>query len=143
MAKSWLLSCPSAQPDMVDARIFGVVDGSVDEPRVAYLERPVALDATARASLGDLGPTRVFRLAAQCEPHACAHFNGATCSLARRVVEHLSPVVDALPACRVRVNCRWFEEQGPAACLRCPQVVTMIPRGDTPLNHAAVPPEVV
>ncbi|NCS45084.1 MAG: nitrogen fixation protein, partial [Microcystis aeruginosa BS11-05] len=33
-------------------------------------------------------------------------------------------VTDILPPCRIRQNCRWWLQEGKAACLRCPQVVT-------------------
>ncbi len=36
----------------------------------------------------------------------------------------LDPVVSGLPRCAIRPTCRWFREQGRAACIRCPQVVT-------------------
>jgi len=39
-----VLSCPSAQPDMEDARIIGMLSGTPEEPRVAYLAPGVSLD---------------------------------------------------------------------------------------------------
>ena len=60
-------------------------------------------------------------------------------TLAQRIVETLDPVVDALPSCLVRASCRWYAEQGAQACFRCPQVVTVIPPGNAPLNRAALP----
>jgi hypothetical protein len=131
------LSCPSAQPDMEGAKVFGVIDGSVDEPRVAYLKENAVVDSTVFETLGDLHPTHVFRFSAKCEEHRCAHFNGLRCTLAQRIVEKLDPVVDVLPPCLVRRTCRWFAEMGSEACLRCPQVVTTIPKGDDKLNQAA------
>jgi len=29
-----------------------------------------------------------------------------------------------LPPCRIRQSCRWWLQEGKAACFRCPQVVT-------------------
>jgi hypothetical protein len=52
----------------------------------------------------------------------------------------LPEVVDILPACQVRRSCRWYAEQGGAACRRCPQVVTMIPKLDDALNRVALGP---
>ena len=74
-----------------------------------------------------------------CEKSACGHFSGDNCSLGRRVKSGLPPVVDALPSCLIRPSCRWYAEQGGEVCLRCPQVVTMIPAGDNALNQVAVP----
>jgi hypothetical protein len=131
------LSCPSAQPDMEDARVFGVIGGTADEPRVAYLKEEAVVDPVVFGEIGGLEPTHVFRFAAKCEEHRCAHFNGQRCTLAQRIIEKLDPVVDLLPPCLIRPTCRWFAESGREACLRCPQVVTRIPKGDDRLNQAA------
>lgn len=119
-------SCPSAQPDMDGARVFGVLSGTPEAPRIAYLKAGISVDATA-ADLAGLPPTQVFRFAARCETSRCVHFNGQQCTLAARVVDELPEVVEALPACTIRPTCRWYLEQGAAACRRCPQVVTMVP----------------
>jgi len=46
-------------------------------------------------------------------------------------------VVSELPSCQIRDTCRWFAEEGGAACLRCPQVVTLVPSEQNALRHAA------
>jgi hypothetical protein len=131
------LSCPSAQPDMEGATIFGVIGGSVEEPRVEYLKQNAVVDPSVLGHLGNLQPTHVFRFSAKCEEYRCAHFNGQRCTLAQRIVAKLEPVVDVLPPCVVRPSCRWFAEVGAEACRRCPQVVTLIPKRDDKLNEAA------
>ena len=133
-------SCPSAQPDMDGARIFGVVGGTPEEPRIGYLQRQAVVDGPMLARLGSVPTIQVFRFAASCEESRCVHFDGAHCSLAKRIVRKLEPVVDALPSCLVRATCRWYAEQGGEVCRRCPQVITMIPRADDKLNEAALPP---
>ena len=70
-------------------------------------------------------PTEVFRLAATCAEHKCPHFDGADCRLATRVAKMLPPVVDSLPPCVIRKECRWFAQEGAAACLRCPEITTV------------------
>ena len=139
MTRAAAISCPSAQPDMQDARVFGVIGGSGESPRVSYLRETPLLDAKLVRRLGVIQPTQVFRFAARCEEARCAHFDGQHCTLAQRIVETLDPVVDALPSCLVRASCRWYAEQGAKACFRCPQVVTVIPPGNAPLNRAALP----
>ena len=74
---------------------------------------------------GKVSPTEALRIAARCETSRCVHFDGQRCALARKIVDELPEVVDALSACSVRSSCRWYAEQGRAACLRCPQVVTL------------------
>jgi hypothetical protein len=133
------LSCPSAQPDMQDARPFAVISGTAEAPRVAYLKESAVVGPEAFARLGSLNPTQVFRFAATCEAARCVHYTGQRCALAERIVEQLAPVVDALPPCLIRPTCRWYAEQGGEACRRCPQVVTMVSKADDPLNRGALP----
>lgn len=46
-------SGPSAQPEMAEARIFGVLSGTPEAPRIAYLQAGISIDASAaRTSLG-------------------------------------------------------------------------------------------
>ena len=131
------LTCPSGQPDMQDARIFGVIAGTPAEPRVAYLKKKAEVTPELLAQLDGLDPTRVFRYSARCENGRCAQYEGGRCSLAQRIVAHLEPVVSDLPSCQIRDTCRWFREEGGAACLRCPQVVTLVPSDQNALRHAA------
>lgn len=131
------LSCPSAQPDMEEARVFGVIAGTPAEPRVAYLKRKAEVTPEMTAGLGELDPTQVFRFSARCETGRCAQFENGRCSLAQRIVQTLSPVVGDLPSCQIRATCRWFAEEGGEACLRCPQVVTLVPSDQNALRQAA------
>jgi len=116
--------CPSAQPEMEGSVIFGVVGGSVEQPRVGYLTepRPFAEEPLARSL--PVHPTEVFRLAAPCAGSACRHFDGTNCQLATRTVQLLPIVTIGLPACVIRATCRWWLQEGREACKRCPQVVT-------------------
>ena len=66
----------------------------------------------------------VFRLSARCEESKCTHFDGTRCQLAVRIATLLPEAVNSLPACTIRTECRWFRQEGRAACLRCPQIVT-------------------
>ena len=72
-----------------------------------------------------LKPTEVFRLAATCAEHKCLHFDGADCQLATRIVQILPAVVTTLPPCIIRQDCRWYSQEGGAACRRCPEVTTV------------------
>lgn len=133
------LLCPSAQPDMEEARIIGMIGGTPEVPQIAYLGPGVEIDSRVTTQLGALEPTQVFRFAAKCEESRCCHFDGVRCSLAARIVEQVPEVVDILPACQIRTDCRWYAEESAAACRRCPQVITMIPKRADALNRAAMP----
>jgi len=137
MAKnnSELFSCPSAQPEMENARVFGVVSGTATVPQIAYLKTDATVEPAVLQGLGKLEATHVFRFSAKCEESRCAQFDGESCGLGRRIVSGLDPVVDELPSCQIRPTCRWYAENGKPACLRCPQVVTLIPRDQSRLSQ--------
>ena len=132
------LLCPSAQPGMHQLRLIGVIEYTEHGSRVAYLNEDVPVTADL---LGQAGPAlpRVFRLAGTCEERSCAHFDGERCNLVRRIVNILPPVVDAPPVCLVRSTCRWFEQEGYDACVRCPQVVTEVAEPTDEFRRAALP----
>ncbi|NEP80393.1 MAG: nitrogen fixation protein [Okeania sp. SIO3C4] len=116
--------CPSARPDMPDSKVFGVIGGTVDEPRLAYLKEPLPVTDEVMALSDSVTPAEVFRTAAPCIEKNCQHFDGANCRLAMQVVENLTTAVEQLPPCSIRSNCRWWQQEGKAACMRCPQVIT-------------------
>jgi hypothetical protein len=117
--------CPSAQPDMEDAQVIGVfVDTPEVGKRVGYLTEPQPVTADVLAATQPARPTEVLRVAARCLGSGCVHFDGSNCQIAARITNFLDPVVSGLPRCAIRPTCRWFLQEGRAACLRCPQVVT-------------------
>jgi len=116
--------CPSAQPHMEGAFVFGVLGGTVEERRVGYLPERVPLTEEVKAMAGPVRPTEVFRIAAPCAGKGCQHFDGHDCRLATKLVQLTPPVTKALPACSVRPDCRWWRQEGKAACMVCPSVKT-------------------
>ena len=86
-----------------------------------------------------MSPLAVFRTAAPCAANACLHFAQGRCRLASRIVDDLSEAVDGLPACRIRPSCRWWQQEGKAACLRCPLIVTENANPSEELRHASDP----
>ena len=133
--------CPSGRPEAGESVVFGVVGGTVAAPQVGYLTEPVPVNEDVLALSGSVEPTEIFRMASTCAGHGCKHFDGSRCSLAMRVVEQLPPVVEALPACQIRQHCRWWQQEGKAACLRCPQVVTDNYYASDRLRQVAAPNE--
>lgn len=119
-----VLLCPSAQETMPGCRVFGVVGGSAEQPRVAYLDELAPATPELLDMARPVKPEEVFRMAAPCIERQCRHFDGRDCQLAARIVQILPAVAEALPACRIRPDCRWFAQEGRTACTRCPQVIT-------------------
>ena len=117
--------CPSAQPGMPECRVLGVVQPDGPTPMVAYLNQHVPATPEVLALAAPLKPTEVFRLAATCAEHRCPHFDGADCRLATRVVKLMPAAVDGLPPCLIRKECRWYSQEGGAACRRCPVITTV------------------
>jgi len=117
--------CPSAQPGMDRCRVLGVLQRDGPSPVLQYLEQSLPATPEVLALAAPLKPTEVFRLAATCAEHKCPHFDGVNCRLASRIVRLLPPTVEALPPCTIRKECRWFLQEGAAACKRCPEITTV------------------
>jgi len=126
--------CPSAQPHMREPRVLGVVQGN----ETAYLAEHVPLTEEILALTEPVGHSRVLRIAARCEESACTHFDGVNCRLAARIVQLLPQVSDTLPACLIRADCRWYRQEGKAACQRCPQIVTEFSDDNAAFRKAAI-----
>lgn len=132
--------CPSASPQAAGGFVFGIVEGTAADPLVSYLAVPLSITDELLSLAEPARPTEVFRFAAPCAAAACSHFDGTHCTLVQRVTSALPEVVGALPACRLRPRCRWWQQEGRAACLRCPQVVTESPNGSETFRQTAIPP---
>ena len=117
--------CPSAQPGMERCSVLGVVRQDGPFPILEYLNQLLPATPDILAMAAPLKPTEVFRLAATCAEHKCPHFDGSHCRLATRVVQILPAVVDRLPPCIIRKECRWYSQEGGAACRRCPEITTV------------------
>jgi hypothetical protein len=119
--------CPSARPDIPGARVFAIMAGTVAEPEAAYLDEALPVTDEVLAMAGPVTPTEVFRFAAPCGAAACQHFDGqhSACTLAHKTVALAQTVVQTLPRCAIRRECRWWVQEGMVACQRCPQVVTV------------------
>jgi hypothetical protein len=131
LAEAAFASCPSARPDAPGAMVFAVI-GSGDPadgdaggpPRVAYLQRPARPTAGLLDLAAPADPTTILRFAGRCAESRCRHFAAARCALGERLIDLLPAVSDTLPQCALRPTCRWWREQGAAACHRCPQVIS-------------------
>ena len=104
--------------------LIGVVTGTPGAPRVMPTEAPLEVTEEILSLAGPVSPSEVFRFASSCRGSACTHFRGGACQLAVRSVAILEEVTGELPKCAIRPRCRWFRQEGPAICRRCPQIVT-------------------
>lgn len=124
VSKDKEMLCPSSRPQVKDSKVFGLVNGTVEKPRVTYLKssQPVTNELIALAQ--PVTATEVFRIAAPCAANGCRHFDGANCNIATKLVSEFSVVEKDLPSCSIRQDCRWYQQEGQSACLRCSQVIT-------------------
>ena len=132
--------CPSAPPHADKGVVIGVIGGTVESPRVGYLAKLQPITNELLSLAKPVSPTEVFRFAAPCAGDRCQHFDGMNCRLAQRIVRLLPEVVGTLPPCRLRPHCQWWRQEGTAACLRCPQIVTETQAASAHLREAAEPP---
>ena len=133
------LLCPSAKPDLQGAVVFGVRTAVDSGNRIGYLSATVPVDDRLLQLAEPVGPLDVFRFAAPCATTGCVHYDDDRCSLVERIVERAPVVVAIAPACAVRSGCRWFAQEGTAACRRCPQVVTSESGANSEVARAAIP----
>lgn len=113
-------TCPSARAEP-GAILLGMqgADG-----RMVPLRTAMPVDGGFLAAAGPRPEARM-RFAAPCVQGACAQWTGHACGVIQRVLDHLGvPAAPALRPCLIRATCRWFSEQGAAACGVCDLVVT-------------------
>ena len=122
------LSCPSAPATAEGAEVFGVVVGTVEAPRVEYLSEPLPVTAELLSGLGESRAGEVLRVRASCAKSACVHFSESHCRLGEQIAALPPPSAarSRLPPCTIRASCRWFAEQGAAACSQCSAIVTEV-----------------
>ena len=121
-----VLLCPSAQPQLSGSVIFATVGDSGEQPQVRFLKTPVRVTENNLVAFASstVRPTEVFRFAAPCSRGACRNWSGHACRVAQRLVQITPADVSDLPSCSLRMHCRWFRQEGAAACSRCSLVVT-------------------
>jgi hypothetical protein len=118
--------CPSAR-NASGASLIGAVDAA---GRVVFLGAPRILDPAESSWLDSQGGEAAFRFAGACLTAGCPRWHGS-CEVGAVVaaaVAEAGTATTRLPACGIRARCRWWHDQGPAACAGCAYVVTDQPR---------------
>jgi hypothetical protein len=115
--------CPSS-PLEYATHLLGVVgrDG-----RIHYVSPALPLDDDFRVAASRRGKTGArLRLSGPCLESGCQQWTGSRCGVIEDVLEETADVdLDTeLRPCTIRRDCRWFAQQGAAACHVCPLVVT-------------------
>jgi len=118
------LLCPSAacRPN---ALLLGIVNG---DGTIWPLQQPVRIDREF-VEIANRGrrPEKRFRFASPCVQSACQQWSGSRCGVidlcAADVRSENHPLAREWQ-CPIRSDCRWFHQNGRAACEVCPEVIT-------------------
>ena len=117
------LLCPSARC-APGALLVGI---AMPDGRIAYAADQFVVDEEfVRTAQTGRTPEGRFRFASRCAQGACRQWTGTHCGVIERVLE-LAPDGTGeaeLPACSIRAQCRWHQQQGTQACFVCPLVIT-------------------
>jgi hypothetical protein len=109
--------------------LLGVID---ENGRVGYLTPAITVDQefVEKAKQGR-SPRKRFRFAGPCVEESCAQWTGSRCGVIDTVFDAVQTLAPAparpdgvLPHCAIRSSCRWFAQEGAAACAACPFVIT-------------------
>lgn len=139
MPNDRVLMCPSVPPHYPDAVAFGVVTGTADAPDMVPLIPAVPVTAELLALAAPVSPGEVFRFAAGCIQGGCRHWEADTkrCRLVAKTVQLAPVALEKLKPCAIRSDCRWWKQEGKAACVRCPQVASSDPSRSGVMTLAA------
>jgi len=120
------LTCPSSAGGP-GATLLGILGPG---GRVIFTPHGPRVDEALRTELAgaDDGPLEArFRFAAPCVRSSCVFWDGSCRAIdaAHEDFDAATPSdVDSLPRCGIRESCRWWAQEGAAACRVCPYVRT-------------------
>ena len=116
------LMCPSSrcEPGSSLIAILG------DEGRLAHITPAMPVDEEFVAAASAHGsPEARMRFASPCLQAGCAQWTGSSCGIIEQVLAaEVGPEGGRLPRCAIRPSCRWYAQEGAAACRACPLIVT-------------------
>jgi len=136
--------CPSASCKS-GAQLLGIVlgNGAVD-----MLPVPLEID-DAFVVIAQEGrrPEKRFRFTAPCLEAGCQQWHDGRCGVIDRCSTEIavsSTLSSHIQRCAIRPLCRWFRQDGAAACRICPEVVTDPSEGwvgdfDSPIAQGTTP----
>lgn len=111
--------------------LIGIV---MPDGHVAGVRPPLEVDEqfTDAAAAGPRPPEARFRFAGPCVEERCQHWIGRSCRIAA-VTAAATGSIGPLQPCPIRATCRWWAQEGAAACTTCPQVVHTLSPRETPV----------
>lgn len=125
VARPATYACPSA-PAEPGTGLLGVLgpDGKIHNLRTLMPVDQSFLDAVRVRG----APEERMRFTSRCQTSGCSQWTGTRCGVIDRAMQELevpsTPPAAELPPCTIRGTCRWFAQNGPAACGTCAYIVT-------------------
>lgn len=115
------LLCPSST-----AEAGHLLHGIVTKGRVVPLDRAVPVNEEFLEKARAHGePRSRMRFASSCYAKGCEHFKAGACEVAAKAAANPSGPGE-LPPCALReMGCRWWRQEGLAACVACPTIVAI------------------
>lgn len=115
------LMCPSFRCTDT-AKLLGVRQHG----KIAILPNPLELDQEFISQLKDGSPPENrFRFVSTCRLRGCKQWSGQACGVAKHVMQFVKSVEgEPTPACSIRPQCRWHQQEGPSICRVCPYIIT-------------------
>jgi len=129
------ISCPSARCKP-GATLLGVVR---EDGTIGFLPAGLEVDEDfVRIARQGRNPESRFRFADRCVELACHQWKDHHCTIPEKVRGRLEALPESgdLADCAIRDHCRWYRQDGPAACGICPLVITDV----YPLDEAEAAP---
>jgi len=124
MEKMQHKTCPSSL-GQVGSNVLGVVNPS---GTIGFFKQPIEVTPEFLEDAGDNESLeRRFRFSNKCVQSGCKQWTGKECGVIKAVLALESiPAKKDLPDCSIRKTCRWFSQEGPAACNGCRYVITNV-----------------
>jgi hypothetical protein len=124
MEKNQNKTCPSSL-GQVGSNLLGVVNPS---GTIGFFKDPVEVTPEFLEEAGDIDSIeRRFRFSNKCIQSGCKQWTGKECGVIKAVLALDSiPATNDLPDCSIRKTCRWYSQEGAAACNGCRYVVTNV-----------------
>ena len=122
------LTCPSARCEPGSSLIAVLAE----DGRLAHVTPELPVDEAFVARASRHGPPEArMRFASPCVEARCAQWTGTGCGVIADGLAADVPTGDdrRLLRCAIRPRCRWYAQEGGAACRLCPLIVTDVGAG--------------
>lgn len=134
MEKKESILCPSSRAQK-GARLLGIRQ---EDGQVAILPQPLLIDESFIEEASKRSPAeQQFRFTNKCVESGCQQWTGSRCGVADTIVSVMNGLVvsNELPACAIRQQCRWFNQNGAESCKVCSFVITATTSDDWQAMH--------